>query len=240
LHEISKVSQPITPDRHEREPQKLWGIITKKERWGFSTRGWLVAAVSTLAAFYGGVLFLHLFLAVTHRVDARILVVEGWVHGFAIHQGAEEFKSGSYEYVIATGGPVVGSGVYINDFNTAASVGADLLQKAGVPNKALRMVPSRVNDRDRTYSSAVALRKWFREHNMAVNSINVVTESDHARRTRLLFEKAFGSAREIGVISVANPDYDARYWWRYSDGVREVLGESIAYLYARLFFWPRG
>lgn len=33
-------------------------------------------------------------------------------------------------------------------------------------------------------------------------------------------------------------EYDPRHWWRTSEGVRNVVGESIAYLYARFFFRP--
>ncbi len=39
----------------------------------------------------------------------------------------------------------------------------------------------------------------------------------------------------VGVIGVRNPDFDANRWWQYSDGVREVLGETIAYGYAKFF-----
>ena len=40
----------------------------------------------------------------------------------------------------------------------------------------------------------------------------------------------------VGIIAVANADYNPKQWWRYSDGVREVIGESIAYIYAKFFF----
>jgi hypothetical protein len=66
-----------------------------------------------------------------------------------------------------------------------------------------------------------------------------LTEDAHARRTRLLYHKAFGKTVTVGVIAVSTPDYDSTQWWRYSDGVREVIGESIAYIYARFFFWPQ-
>jgi hypothetical protein len=69
-------------------------------------------------------------------------------------------------------------------------------------------------------------------------SFNVLTEDAHARRTRLLYEKAFGDGTRVGIISVANPDYEGKHWWSSSQGVREVIGESIAYIYARFFFWP--
>lgn len=73
---------------------------------------------------------------------------------------------------------------------------------------------------------------------MTVGSLNVVTENTHARRTRFLFQEAFGKNVKVGIIAVPNPDYDASYWWRYSEGVREVISEAIAYVYARLFFHP--
>jgi uncharacterized SAM-binding protein YcdF (DUF218 family) len=117
-------------------------------------------------------------------------------------------------------------------------VGAELLKKWGLPDERLQMVPSRVMDRDRTYGSAVALRKWFREHNTPVSGINVVTEDVHARRTRLLFQKALGDKVSVGVIAIQNPDYDARRWWRYSTGLKEVVSEVAAYVYARLLFYP--
>ena len=93
-------------------------------------------------------------------------------------------------------------------------------------------------DRDRTYGSALALKAWFYEHGLKVQRINVVTESAHARRTRLMFEAALGPDVTVGIIAVRNPDYDPDHWWHYSEGVREVLGESLAYLYARLLFRP--
>ena len=132
------------------------------------------------------------FLATTHRVDAEVLVVEGWIHEYAIRAAVKEFQSNHYEQIFTTGGPVEGTGGYINDSIPSASVGADLLRKNGLANGSVQMVPSRVMDRDRTYGSAIALRNWFRDHNMAVSGIDVVTEDVHARRTRLLFQKALG------------------------------------------------
>ena len=40
----------------------------------------------------------------------------------------------------------------------------------------------------------------------------------------------------VGIMAVSNADYNPKQWWRYSDGVREVIGESIAYIYASSFF----
>jgi uncharacterized SAM-binding protein YcdF (DUF218 family) len=228
-----------SPDSLPGKPrEKLRGLLNRKERWGLSFKGML--AIAAIALVAGLTLFfnIHPFLAVTQRVDTRILVVEGWVHEYAITDAVKEFDAGHYERVFTTGGPVEGLGGYVNDFQTCASVGADLLRKHGIKDESLQMVPSHVMERDRTYSSAVALRDWFHEHNLHVDSLNVLTEGPHARRTRLLFQEALGPDVKVGIIAVANPDYDPKYWWRYSDGVREVIDEGIAYVYAKLFFWP--
>jgi hypothetical protein len=218
--------------------QKLLGLITRKECWGLSWRGWLLVTSAALIAASIVLLKVHPFLALTDRVNTNILVVEGWIEQYAIREAADEFSTGSYERIFTTGGPEDGSGGYTNDYNTSASVGAEALKKLGAPDDLIQVVPSHVIGRDRTYNAAVALRDWFREHNMPVHNINVLTEDAHARRTRFLYKKAFGKGVMVGIISVANPDYDPRRWWRYSDGVREVIGESIAYVYARLCFYP--
>jgi uncharacterized SAM-binding protein YcdF (DUF218 family) len=216
----------------------MWGVFDRKERWSLSWRGRLIVASALLLV--GALVFkgVYPFLAITHRANANILVVEGWIHEYGIRAAVKEFQSNHYEHVFATGGPVAGSGGYINDFCTSASVGAELLKKWGLPDECLQMVPSRVMDRDRTYGSAVALRNWFGEHNTPVSGINVVTEDVHARRTRLLFQKALGDKVAVGVIAIQNPDYDAKRWWRYSTGLKEVVSEVAAYVYARLLFYP--
>jgi hypothetical protein len=218
----------------------LLGLLVCKPRWGLSWRGWL-AVLATLLATAGLVLTnIHPFLATTNRLATPVLVVEGWINAYALRGAAEEFRTHGYDRVFSTGTPVIGLGGYVNDFQTSASVGADGLKAAGVPADRVQMVPSRVSGRDRTYSSAVALREWFRREQFPVTGINVLTEDAHARRTRLLYQMAFGRDVEVGVISIPNPDYDPRRWWRYSQGVREVFSESLAYLYAKFLFFPPG
>lgn len=222
---------------HRDPARRMGGLFIRRERWGLSWRGWLVLGAAAFLVFLTAVFRVYPFLAVTDRSDGGLLVVEGWVHEYAIRSAAEEFKSGGYQRVFTTGGPVGGMGGYTNDYNTSASVAAGLLKKVGLPADSVQMVPSHVIDRDRTYNSAVALRDWLREHGMAVERLNVVTENVHARRSRLLFQKAFGDKVTVGVIAVPNPDYDGKHWWRYSEGVKDVISEGAAYVYARLFFW---
>jgi uncharacterized SAM-binding protein YcdF (DUF218 family) len=221
-----------------RPARKLWGLVTRKPRWGLSWGGRLLVLAATLVFAFVLILRMHAFLAVTHRVDTKILVVEGWVEGYAIRAGAAEFKQGSYERVFTTGGPIVGDGGYINDYRTSAGVGADELKRAGVPANLVQIVASHEIGRDRTYQSAIALRNWFHQHNLPIHKINLLTEDAHSRRSRLLFQMAFGDEVKVGIISAPNPDYDPARWWRYSEGVRQVLSEGIAYVYAKTLFYP--
>jgi len=234
------VSRRVTLGRTSREVRRnrLLGLVTRKERWGLSWKGWLLIMVLLVGVAGWFIYGAYPFLAVTQRADTDVLVVEGWIQEYAIRAAIAEFNAGHYQRIFTTGGPVSGSGGYTNDYNTSASLAAGRLRAAGFPPALIQMVPSRVSERDRTYNSALALRRWFDQHRVTVHAINVVTVDVHARRSRLLFQEALGSEVNVGIIAVPNPDFDAGEWWRYSEGVREVVSESVAYAYARLFFWP--
>lgn len=214
------------------------GFLVRRYRWELSLKAKLLLLSALLVLGVSMVLGVYPFLALTERVDANVLVVEGWVHPYAVEASVQEFNNRHYRQIFTTGGPVVGNGGYVNDYQTSASTGADLLKKAGIAAEFIQMVPSHIIGRDRTYSSAIALRDWFRTHDLHVQSLNIVTEGAHARRTRLLFEKALGPGVKVGVIAVPNPDFDARHWWLYSEGAEEIIQEGVGYLYAKVFFHP--
>jgi len=226
------------PDNSTIKGKRLGGLLLRKQRWGLSWTGWFVFIVVLIAAGAVFILNIHPFLAVTARENTKVLVMEGFVHRYAIRVAADEFRNGGYDHVYTTGGPVTGSGGYTWDADTTANVGAGGLRDVGVPAERVQMVPSHVIGRDRTYNSAVALRDWFRQQGLDVKAINVVTESTHARRTWILFQKAFGNGTKVGIISARNPDYEPRRWWRSSDGFRDVMGEVIAYIYVKFLFQP--
>ena len=220
------------------ERRALGGLLVRKESWRLSGLGRLIVAIATAALATWVFFEVYPFLAITNAVSTDTLVVEGWVHEYALSVAAKEFKTNRYKRVFTTGGPVEGLGGYVNDYQTIASVSAEGLVKAGIAADAVQMVPSHIIGRDRTYSSAVALRNWLHDNDVSVNSFNVLTENTHARRTRLLFEEVFGDKVRVGVMSIPNPDYDQRHWWRYSQGVKDVLTEGVAYIYAKFLFWP--
>jgi uncharacterized SAM-binding protein YcdF (DUF218 family) len=129
------------------------------------------------------------------------------------------------------------SGVNLDPDDTYADMAAREL-KHFTNSDAIVAVPTPGAVRDRTYSGAVGAQRWLAAHRPQVGAINVVTLGVHARRSRLLFEKAFGHDVTVGVIAVPDQDYDQNHWWKYSEGVKEVISESAAYLYARFLFHP--
>jgi glycosyltransferase involved in cell wall biosynthesis len=244
-HRRSDVALPAVTPEYEINAdarnlcRRVWcGMFERKERWGLSGRGWLILLIAIAVLGRVWMLNVHAFLAPTRRVDTKILVVEGWVHDYVLRAAMTEFQNGHYEKIYTTGGPIIGSDGAINDFNTSASVGAELLVKFGMRPDQVQMVPSHVSGRDRTYNSALALKSWFAEHHQPLDCINLLTEDAHARRSHLLFAEAIGADVDVGIIAIPDPDYQPNRWWHYSEGVREILGESISYLYARFLFYP--
>jgi hypothetical protein len=228
----------VKPEQEIKVQRAAWGLFNKKPRWSLSWCGRCLVLLLGLSLTILVIFTIHPFLAVTHRENTNVVVVEGWMNQALMRAAAEEIKTSSYQHVYTTGGPVEGLGGYVNDYSTSASIGAGLLRQAGVPADLVQMVPSRISGRDRTYSAALALKNWFKEHNVSVTAVNVMTQGPHARRSRMMFQEAFGKSVKVGVISISNPDYDAKHWWRSSEGVKTVIAETVGYIYAKIFFRP--
>jgi len=152
-----------------------------------------------------------------------------------VEAAVQEFNQGDYTMIYVTGGPME-RGAPLSEYKNYAALGAAVVNYFGVPTHQIQAVPTPNVQRDRTYASALALRDWLKARGKFPHALNVVTTGAHARRTRLLYEKAFGDTCEIGVISVVDEGYDPDRWWAYSQGVRSVMSETAAYVYARLFF----
>jgi len=213
----------------------LRGLIVRKESWQLSRRGKLVALLLVFAFLWIFIRNLCLFLSPTDRVPSSYLVVEGWISVPSLRQAATEFTNGGYKKIL-TSGCRVRNPWHPDEKSTAADWGASKLRRLGFDTNLIEAVPCWTEQQDRTYHSALALKNWLSERKIDCSGINVLTEGPHARRTRLLFQKAFGPKVRIGIIAIKSPDFDCSRWWNSSEGVREVIGEAIAYTYARLLF----
>jgi len=221
----------------EKPKRKWFGLVRRREKWVLSWRGrfvvWGVLAI--LAVVF--ILTVHPFLAVTERVDTQYLVVEGWIPNYALQESIAEFKSRPYVKIFTVGADPL-TGKNIEEGDSIAFEAYARLKWMGMNPDLMQAVPAHIKYRNRTFQSAMALREWAETNNVPLNSFNLVTLGAHARRSRLLFEEAFDGKARVGIISVEHREYDPKRWWKYSEGVREVIGEGIGYVYVRFFFHP--
>jgi hypothetical protein len=201
-------------------------------------RGWLFLLFLGVVLVVLGISEAHRFLTVNNPVPSDILVIEGWVPDYALKATLPQLTRDHYRKILVTGGPIT-SGTYLCGYTNWAELGAATLIQLGVDTNTVEALSAVRVSRDRTYASAVALHAWLRRHQIDATSLNILTMADHSRRTRLLFRKALGRNYRVGIISIENRDYDPHRWWQSSEGVRTVVGEMIAYGYARFLFWPR-
>lgn len=198
-------------------------------------RGWcallLVCAVATTAIVREA----YFFLAVNDPAPGGVLVAEGWGSDDFMAGVMLEFKRNHYDGLFVTGGPI-DKGAPLSEYKTYAELGAATLEQMGFDPKALHAVPAQAARQDRTYASAMALKKWLREHGIAAGKINIMSVGAHSRRTRLLFKKAFGANAKVGIMAAEERTFDPRHWWRSSQGFRTVTDEMAAYFYARFLF----
>ncbi len=197
--------------------------------------GWLALGAIFLAAFVIMLSNIEPFLSVSASVDAKVMIAEGWLPDYALYEAFQLFKERHYTLLITTGAPLeIGS--FLSDYSTYAHVAAAAFKKMGVDSGALVAVAAADVKADRTYASAREVKKWIERSGRSIGAIDLVSLGPHARRSRMLFQKALGPAIRVGVLSYADRTYDARHWWKSSNGFRKVSDELIAYCYARCIF----
>lgn len=217
--------------------RRRFGLLETRECLKLTWRGRFLVGLICVALVVFLARAIHPFLAVNHPLQGGALVVEGWLWDGALEQAKEEFKRNRYDKIYVTGGPLL-QGTYLSEFQNYAQLGASTLWKLGLSRESVEPVPAPGVRQDRTYASAVALKQRLRERGVTPKNLHVLSVGPHARRTWLLFGKAFGDEVPIGITALDEQEYDPQRWWRTSAGVRAVIDELVAYAYARLFFWP--
>lgn len=234
------VSTTITPPQHKSSltPRRWFGGLLQSRVCIVPTwRGW--ALLFILTTFVVCVLGRELctFLTLHDSVPGGVLVVEGWVPPYAAREALEEFRRHPYQGIYVTGEPLEEGNPYIG-FGSYADFTVAKLEKAGAPPGSVHAVPTPLVGKDRTFTMASSLKKRLEADGVSAAKINVISVGPHSRRSRLLYQMAFGPNSKIGMIAVTDREFDPDRWWTTSNGVRTVLSEAIAYGYARFLFRP--
>lgn len=211
--------------------------LTKKaECRKLTLPGWICLFFILFWISVGYIKGVHPFLALNKPVNARILIVDGQFPGYGYDSIVKIIAKDHYEVVVTAG--VDMDYTYISDENfNIAAWSYKVLSKKNIENCRLEKVPAGRAKRDRTYTSAVAVKNWMIS-NKINGDMNIVAFDVHARRSYILYKKAFKKHARVGVIALKDLSYDSKRWYNDSRGVRQVMSETIGYIYAGLFFHP--
>ena len=169
------------------------------------------------------------YLALTHRLPADILVADGWIGRKGLRAAVDEFERGGYRYIVASGG--LTSGRWEDKPSSYAEMAAGEMIRLGVPKERIVVATSENTESHRTFESAVAVWRALRDAGIEPKALNLFTLGPHARRSALVFDKVNPHGVKIGVIGWLPPEYKTEAWWRSSERSRELLEETVGYLF---------
>ncbi len=216
---------------------QLWGLVEYKPQWSITIQGWLFIGVLLLSLI--GVILTQIqpFLAYnTPLKQADALIVEGWVPDNVIAKAMEEFQRGNYRVLITTGLPI-SRGSYLSKYNNFAEIAAATLIALGLEEDKIKVIPAPEVEKDRTAASAMAVYDWIENSDLKIASINLYSYDVHTRRSWIIFKETLEPNIKVGAIAEPSKDYDPKQWWKYSNGARAMISETIGYVYVKLKDW---
>lgn len=168
---------------------------------------------------------------------ARILIVEGWLDEPDLDNAIAAFRRGHYERIVTTGAPIDAWAEW-HPWRSYAERAATYLKAHGLADARIDIVPAPASAQDRTFLSAVCVRDWAKRSGVTPTTVDLFSAGVHARRSRMLFQMAFGPGVTVGVLSSAPTEFDAQHWWRSSTGTKSVMGETLSLAWTTCCFWP--
>jgi DUF218 domain-containing protein len=221
-------------------PHPRLRLIRRRAVWCPTWSGAICIALLLLIPLFWWFVSGELFLSMTQRLSpANVLVVEGWIGRDGVRAAATEFRQHGYEFIVATGGLTAAERWEKGGWSYAEGAQHELI-RSGIPLDRIIVAPSRNTQSQRTYESAIAVWRALQANGIQPKSLNVFTFGPHARRSRLVFAKVEGPETRVGVVSWVPSDYQASPWWQSSDRARDLIGETVGYLFEALLNSGRG
>jgi hypothetical protein len=125
-------------------------------------------------------------------------------------------------------------------YENLAQKAAYFLQREGIEAEKIVAAPSPFVEIDRTYESALSIKKVLNKRFPTVRSLNIISEGAHSRRSWMMYKKALDDNFKIGVMAVEVDHIGAWNWWTTKKGIKFVSIQFAKYLYAQFFFYPFG
>ena len=217
--------------------QIKFNLVKKKQCIRPTWLGWIVILITLAVIFRLSLVGIYYFLAVNKPVNSKTLVLEGSVPTYVVKDALAYYNQNGYERLIVTGIPIVNY-EFISPFKSTAQATIPALKHYGYFDTAyVADIPTNILI-DRTYNTAVASRILFDENKSWPKNFNIYSVGVHARRSKMMFKKAFGSDYEIGIIAHRDRSFAPNHWWKSSKGFRNISNEFVATLYVSMFFHP--
>lgn len=210
-----------------------------RDHRGIWPRPIIVLACGTILAMILAVRSaLYPFLAVSEAVPGGIIAIEGWIPDIDVDETVGKLDRTQKQDIYLLLGYRAADRAREPSGDTAGRL-ADKLRISGIPDERVQTVIYEAPKTNKTYRMASALKERLRASGTRAEAVNVITMGAHARRSRALFQMAFGKEIRIGVIPTRDPGYDPDRWWRTRYGRRSLFKQGAAYLYVKLLFRPK-
>jgi len=170
------------------------------------------------------------FLSGSSPVNADTLIVEAWVDARYMPMAVQEFRKGTYQHIFIVGEAIGAQGELVGIVGPSSHT----LIELGIDPSLITEVPVPSKKWHKTWSQALAFRKYVVRSNYPIKAVNVFTLGVHARKSQLLYQRALGPEIQVGVISARHYKRSFRPWWLLPEGIFAVAKHSISYLDALL------
>jgi len=116
--------------------------------------------------------------------------------------------------------------------SSTSTVAANYLKSLGIPDSLVVAIETQQKIKSKTYTTALDVKAWIAKNfSEEQPSINIFTQSIHARRSYVSYRKAFGNSADIGVISCPEKTANRLNWWKSMKGWKKILYETAGVLY---------
>lgn len=201
-----------------------------KARWALGLV--VILSIAAVIAFERDIY--NFFAMPTLRVDADILIVEGWGGPGITQTAVDEFHATQYNYIVVAASEVDRGADLIPEESSALQA-AEALVKRGIPSEKILVVAPVTDGWNKTAKAAKAACAILKEKGMQPRGLNVITLGLHARRSRLAYQHAIGPGTPVGIITVPSPRFIHRQWWTSRTGLFLVAKNLAGWIRECLF-----
>ncbi|MGB3584933.1 MAG: carbohydrate-binding domain-containing protein [Tunicatimonas sp.] len=132
-------------------------------------------------------------------------------------------------------GKLDGNNVFRTDYESIAAESSEFLIANGVDSTLLRILTAPPVAFERTYASALMVKRCLPE---GTRAIIVFSRRTHARRSQLVYQRMLGDAVDVGIIAANSNSEISENWWQERGSRNYVLLQLAKYLYTKMLFFP--